>query len=440
MQLRFDRPKATFGLIWIAICAAGPSLACNDVRFDGFLSQPIEVDTRGMIPVMEVGLGEQTTALGIVDSGSPLTVVARTGDGSHQQGQLRLRERISTDRVERVGKQVVTRFIVRNVDIYDLALSPVGLDSEPVEIGAIVGADLLSRVALTLVYEQQLERGSLTLRDEISGTGEELAEDCDLCQLLKSDGFSRQRCNAVTGIRRRGGGQALIGGNERTLVPTRLVVGVCALPTLFNPTEPDPTALEASGTPLTGLIATGMGVSIIARSAFERLRLENPDLSAESGHTLHLPYGAEAVELTHIPRIAVVSNRTDRFGPCGEIARRRQMLVGAFERDDAGRGGAAIALAGNDDNRIAFAVLADESELFQGLRRELRPETADIDLLLGGSFLRFFETSLDYPAERVVLRCTQKTAGAGCETIPHCNEGARPPCSNARGLSDQPCN
>lgn len=439
MQLDGGRQSATLLPALAAIVVTVIGSGCGDTRFEGFLSQPIGIDMPSAIPLIEVGFAGREAALGVVDSGSPLSVVFRDGDGSRDQGDLRLRENVPAERVESVGKSVVTRFIVRDVQVYDLPLAPLGLAPDRVEIDAIVGADLLSLVSVSLAYEQDSERGSLIFRDEIAATSSELAEDCNLCDLLKQGGFSRQRCNAVSGARRRGGGKVLIGGTERALIATRLVMGVCALPDAFEPAQATTTALSISGVPMAGLISTGLGVSVMAQSALERVRLVEPEIAVEDGYTLRLPYGTEPASLVRLERLAVVSSQTRQLGPCGELARRRRMLAANLEPDDEGRSGASIALAGDQNAPVVVAVIGDDSALFQGLRQELRPETADVDLLLGGSFLRFFESTLDYPASRIILRCATHTAGLGCETVPQCNEGGTPPCSDARGLSNQPC-
>jgi hypothetical protein len=55
------------------------------------------------------------------------------------------------------------------------------------------------------------------------------------------------------------------------------------------------------------------------------------------------------------------------------------------------------------------AIIADTHPLIQGLRAELRPDVGEVDGLLGMDVLRSLEVDLDYPNERIILRCADPT-------------------------------
>lgn len=425
-------------------------LGCTDFRLEGFLSQPMSVELPSMTPLVELSFRQdgaesyEPPIAALVDSSSALTVISRGGSASRERGRLRVREKVPESRRAAVGQDVVTRFVMDGVHVVNLPVEPVGLAPDAVAIGGVLGADILARFSVSLVYRPTTSTtgpfGSLTLLDEKSGTSEELAVDCNLCDLLQEGGFARQRCDAVLPTTRRGGGDIIVAGEELAIAPTRLVVPVCALPDDFDPNAAA-TQPTDRGTPMSALVATGLGVSVMARSAFERLRLQDPELELEDGHTLLLASGQEPAALLRLARIALISDEREdeRLGACEELARRRRLLVGRPEPADRSEAAAAFAFAGDPAEGILFAVIADESPIFQGLRQELRPTVADVDLLLGGTVLRFFELDLDYPARRIVLRCVDDVAGADCHTVPQCIEGGRPPCSDARWLNGEAC-
>jgi len=59
-------------------------------------------------------------------------------------------------------------------------------------------------------------------------------------------------------------------------------------------------------------------------------------------------------------------------------------------------------------------VVADDDPLLQSLRAELRPEQPEIDGILGVHALATTEFDVDYPNNRLLLRCV----GGGCVARP----------------------
>jgi hypothetical protein len=379
------------------------TLACGDPGFEGELHQPIPIRVDEGIPLIEV-LFDQSSATAAIDSGSPLVVVAHELSGARRTGELRLQDGRHPE---------VTRFLFHEQEVFDLPVARLGLGA-PVAVQALLGAALLSRFSVNLDYRNAV----LILRDSIPDSARELAEDCVVDEVRAGEPGDL-RCAAVVGASRAGGGTIEVGGDIVELAGYRMVVPLCLQPAPFDPPTARRDAIEASGQPATAVVYTGLGQSVISRSAFDRLRVRYPDLAETPGATLHLPYGSEPVSTTRIDRLAIVSDQTADLAACRELARRRRLLLapaqGLDERDEDEHGASAAVISG----AIPFVILADESPLLSGLRAELRSLFAGVDVLLGGSALESFSIDLDYPAGRVILRCNDDGA-RHCRVMPFC--------------------
>jgi hypothetical protein len=93
--------------------------------------------------------------------------------------------------------------------------------------------------------------------------------------------------------------------------------------------------------------------------------------------------------------------------------------------DDHDRNGSSVAMV---NRAVPFAVLDDTRPIIQSLRQELSPFVGDVDVVLGGSFLRHFDVDLDYPARRVILQCAGNQSPAACEVLPFCSPAGNPRC------------
>lgn len=409
---------------------------CNDFRFEGFLGRdrPIPLILDQDILFADVSFRDQPPVRVALDTASPITTVApETAGSSAVSGRTR-----GDLRVYRGGDTSVTRFIFRNVEIYELPVEPVGLD-QSIAIDGLLGVDLLSRFAVHLRWHpttvtdagSSAALGSLALSPDIPDDTQSLAEECNLGDLLEDGGFARQRCLAVLRTPRLGGSISAIAGEERALPPTRIALPLCLMPASFDAVaagsaQQAPT--ETVGVSALGVVSTGLGISVISRSLFDRLKLAHPELTEEASSPLLLPSGPQPVSLTSIPRSAVVSSETRDLGPCGELARRRRLLVtpvDALPATDRNQRGAAFAFV---ELPVTFAIVDDEAPLIQGLRQELRPVAPDVDVVLGGDWLRNFDIDLDYPAGRTLLQCAPSTAGTSCQTVPYCRQDQSPRC------------
>ncbi|MBK8480437.1 MAG: hypothetical protein IPL40_04580 [Proteobacteria bacterium] len=409
---------------------------CGELRYEGFLGEPIPATLEQGVLVARVRVDDGPPLRAVVDNAASLTLL-RQSEG------FRSRRRRVALRLLDALRPTVTRFVFHDLELLEASAGPIGLDA-PLAVDLLLGVDVLAHFAVTLNYLGVADGGSataapraLTLRSELAGSNDQLAADCDVTRLVTADGLRSERCAAVFAGGLRGGGRASIAGESTVLPGRRVIAPLCLLPDDYDPTGDAAPPTAASGLDAVAIVASGVGTPLIARSAFEQLQARHPELQEAPGHTLYLPTGSEIVSLVSIPRAALVADMTRtlddprrNFGPCGELARRWRLLrLDRFALDaaqDRDERGAAVAWVGAP---IAFAIVDDRSPLLQGLRQELRPRVPDLDIVLGGEWLSFFETDLDYPASRMMLRCTAAAASSAvCRTLPFCRQDQRPPC------------
>ena len=329
------------------------------------------------------------------------------------------------------------RFVFHDLEVHHFEVKPVGRDSTT-PLGGLLGVPLLMHFTVRLDYRNR----TLTLLDGIPDTKEDLADDCLHPALATWSTAKTQHCTAVMDTPRLGGGRIRFMQNSSEevveLPPTRLAVPLCLLSAPFNPDEvkrgssPEEAkhlAAKTTGVPAHAVLATGLGLSMITQTALDRLLFWDPTLKKDilkAKATLYLPSGKHEVTVVTLPRTAMVSDETRWLGPCGELALRRRLIVGGkigiSKADETmladktfNAASAAILSTG-----VEFAVVPDSNSLIQGLRNELRPATPDIDVVLGGSFLKHFVMEIDYPGERTILRCADKSNPERCQVLPFC--------------------
>lgn len=324
------------------------------------------------------------------------------------------------------------RFVFHNLEHYDLPLQAVGLD-KPQVLGGLVGAPLLTNFVVRLAYARPAP--TLTFLDEVPDSNEELADDCDHKDLLSDSPTKLAGCTAVMYTPLHGGGLLQVGGETKDLDATRLVVDLCLQPSAFDakkaqagvdPAKQQHGAATVSGVATQAVISTGLGVTVISKSVLNRLKPLLGTLPQQIPQTLYLPYGNEQVTTITLDLMALVSNETRVLGPCSELALRRRLLVaGSVGLPQADKdlvstnriNGAGVALLSGN---ITLAVVAEESPLIQGLRKELRSSAANVDMIIGGSLLKHLEMEVDYPKDRTILRCAAGTAAKTCRVTPFC--------------------
>jgi hypothetical protein len=387
---------------------------CEELEYEGWLGKPIPITLEQGIPTIPVISGGRGPVTAVIDTGSPLTVFDRGGSGSGGETEFRLQHGILPSK---------SRFIFPELEVYDLGLGKIGLD-KPISVEGIVGASLLSSFTVRIDYGLQ---STLTLSDDLPDEDHELAGECKAANLTDPLKADKERCTAVIGAPRIGGGKLMLDDDLLDLPPTRLVIDLCLAPAdfdLLRGSSEDPR--KPSGVQVTAIVATGLGTSVITSSAYKRLAAADATLKAEGGRTLYLTGGTEKVSLVKVPRVAVVSNQTPELGPCGELALRRRWLLAdkvplgselELMIEDKRINGASAALS---TTPTTFAVMRDDAPLIQSLRNEVQPYASDVDVVLGGSFLELFDVIIDYPANRMILRCSRDAPTGSCQVLPWC--------------------
>jgi hypothetical protein len=297
-----------------------------------------------------------------------------------------------------------------------------GREGGEVPIDGILGADALRRVAVRLLPAA----GQIHFFPDIAGDSE----------------LHEEACEAVLSTPLRGGGRYVVGSETVQFFASRLVVSACLLPeatpyTLAGDLDKDQPISRVSGRDALLVVATGVPITVLTRSAYVALQAQAidgerpPPIEDLPTSRLFLPGGDPAGDLVQtatIPRIALTSRGDDENprGSCTELTVSRLMERCGLSTADfhpteceaavecpAGSavevGQVRVSLDGRAVDPIEVAVVADTHPIIQGLRAELRPDVGEVDGLLGMDVLRSLEVDLDYPDERILLRCADAT-------------------------------
>jgi hypothetical protein len=372
--------------------------ACDDAprAIDPF---PIRLDlSRGpAVAAIDVGDGPVPALIDTLSALTLLDPLAAAG-GEELPDPRRRRVRLLLIGLDADGLATIPRARFPDTDALELHPCPgdepcrVGVGDDSVPFDAILGADLLGRTAARFDFPAR----ELRFFPETAGSEAQLTNDC---QAVMPNVFA-------------GGGTMLVGGTEVSYSGRRPALGAC----LDMAGAPDD---EERGTDTLLLMSTGIGVTILAASAYDRYAMATgaPPRSALPAGTLNLPSGPADVVLGEVGRFALVgalSDETGERGPCRELFLNRLMSVRACEDEDAGlrncpcpdgdefcRTAAAVDLTGP----VEVAVLDDNHPLLQSLRDELRPGRPEVDGILGARAMAPLRVEFDYPNGRVVMRC-----------------------------------
>jgi hypothetical protein len=390
----------------LALLAA--ATGCDDAprAIDPF---PIRLDlSRGpALAAVDVGDGARPALIDTLSALTLLDPLAAAG-GEELPDPRRRKVKLTLLGLDADGLPTIPRARFPDTDALELHPCPgdepcrVGVGADSVEFDAILGADLLGRTAARFDFPAR----ELRFFPETAGTEAQLTNDC---QAVMPNVFA-------------GGGTLLVGGTEVSYSGRRPALGAC-LDIADAPED------RERGTDTLMLISTGIGISILAASAYDRYALATgaPARSALPVGTLNLPSGPTEVGLGEVGRFALVgaiSDEAGERGPCRELYLNRLMSVRACDDEDAGlrrcpcpdgddfcRTAAAVDLTGP----LEVAVLDDSHPLLQSLRDELRPARPEVDGILGARALAPLRVEFDYPNDRVVMRCRLPEA---CVTRP----------------------
>lgn len=291
--------------------------------------------------------------------------------------------------------------------------------------GAIVGANVLAGDALRL----RLGDDRAYLLADIGG------DDLDRTFV----------CDAVFPAPYRGGGTLIIGGTEVPFGGRRVTLRAC-LGAEPDPAVPIPQTERGSNALL--VMSTGIGTSILGRTAYERYRLAlakspTPPAAFEAlpERTVFLPSGAVFGRVGTVDRLALAAaSSSSSRAPCRQAYAHRFLAGRDCTPNEEG-------CPCDGDNEfcsvpavveleppggLQILIVDDDNATLQALRAELRPDQPEVDGILGADALETAELDIDYPHNRVLARCT----APGCVARPAlAEEGDREQVNNCISLA-----
>jgi len=411
-------------LLFVAVAPAG----CGDRNYE-IDSFPVAVELDAGVPI---GLShtpevDDITRVVVLDTATPLTIL----DDGKAPGSDPTRRLVTFTLLSPTAGGAVPRARFPSVSSLLGPVGSVGLAGEEMAIEGILGADVLQRVAVRV----NATNGDLHFFPDIAG----------------NDDLHDTACDAVLATPLRGGGKYVAGNETVQFLASRLVVSACLAPentpyTLAGDLDRGAPIARTSGRDALLVVATGVPITVITSSAYLALEGVTPfdDLPVSR---LFLPGGDPAgdeVKLGEITRIALTARGDEENprGSCMELAVSRLMERCGLTTLDvhppecladtecAAAGTAEIGQvrvpldAMRPPDAVRVAIVADTHPLIQGLRAELRPDVGEIDGLLGMDALRSMEVDLDYPGERILLRCADP-ADARCLVRPRMGDLTR---------------
>jgi hypothetical protein len=370
------------------------SFETNEFSGDPF---PILVDSADgaiIVGVQEAADPARRTA--VLDVISPLTLIDRGADvpvsfdttyltilGARTPGG-----ELDLPRARLLDKQVITLHPCATAECV------VGSVAAPRPYDALIGMNAFGGDALRLRLADQ----QIFILPDIAGSSLHRGRSCD----------------AVFDSPFRGGGTLVIGGTEVSFTNWRIAIDACI--------APRPARLlsqSARGANVLLVLSTGVGTSILSRSAYERYREVDPTLPTIEmlpEHTVFLPSGPVTGALTSLANLALVGNSdSNARAPC------RQMWANhLLAARDCRLGDDCPCTSGNNFcgvpsvveleplGGIPVLIVPDGNETLQSLRAELRPDRPEVDGILGADALRTLELDIDYPHDRLLMRCVDR--------------------------------
>jgi len=389
---------------WIVMLVCG-ALGCSSEtnRVDPF---PVAVELdRGsvFITVSDGRMGERVSAL--VDTMSPITLLDTFVPGSPEPTPRR--RQLDLILYSNSGESAVPRIEFGSVSSFDLhpcngtdSFCEIGVDADRRPFRGIVGADVLSRRAVRFdVADRRLQ-----FFPDIAGDNTARGKACD----------------AVFPSPFAGGGTLVLGGSEVSFSANRVAISACLHHDISQSLERD------RGTDVLFVLGTGIPVSLLSESAYERYRLlvddtaVAPKLELLPESSLYLPSGPIQVRLGSITRMALIAQGATTRGPCQELYANHVMSDDRCRSGELSPAecpcpdrndlfcstGAAVEL----DRAFDVAVVSDLSPLLQALRNELRPQHPEVDGILSTTAIAPLQLDIDYPNNRLLARCVETAA------------------------------
>ena len=409
---------------------AGCTLVTDSFRTNEFSGDPfpIHVGTESgavMIGVREPD-GPQLDA--VLDVLSPVTI---TDPGVERPKSLTTSDLILLGRGEPAAAAFeVPRARLRAAEVISLhpcevdePLCAVGRPGATQPYGAIIGANVLAGDALRLRLSDQ----QAFLLADVGGDDRDRTFVCD----------------SVFPSPYRGGGTLIIANTEVPFGGRRITLQACLgadldpdpVPAPDPDPEPNtqgPLVQSARGGDALLVMSTGIGISLLGKTAYQRYRQSlllrqqysrrippppppPPPLEALPDGSAYLPSGLVFGKLGTIDRIALAAaSSSSPRAPCRQAYAHR--LLTEHKRCQPGDDcpcadgkefcsvPAVVEL--QPTSGLQVLVVSDDNPTLQALRAELRPDQPEVDGILGADALRLAEVDIDYPHNRLLTRCT----------------------------------
>lgn len=412
---------------------AGCTLITDSFRTNDFSGDPFPIyigrESGAVMVALRKPGGPDLAA--VLDVLSPVTV---TDPGIDKPQELTTSDLIVLGRGSPTDPAFdVPRARLRAAEVFSLhpcseeePLCSVGRPGNDQNYDAIIGGDALAGDALRL----RLGENEAFLLADIGGDDRDRTFVCD----------------AVFPSPYRGGGTLLIADTEVPFGGRRVTLQACLGadpdPTLIMTPPPDSMSVtlpqSARGGDALLVASTGIGVSLLSEPAYERYRQASldqaalmrpsapfappPPLDELPDASAFLPSGLVYGRRALIDRLALaaVSSSSPR-APCRQVYAHHALLDALL--DVRPRSDILDWPCTNDDpfcsvpavveleplGGLEVLIVPDDNATLQALRAELRPDQPEVDGILGADALALAEIDVDYPHNRMLMRCTPQS-------------------------------
>lgn len=425
------RPAALAALACGALAGCSlitDSFATNEFSGDPF---PIQIGRESGAVLIGARRPDGTNLVAVLDVLSPLTLTDPGADISPTVGTTDL---VLVGRADpNIDAFDVPRARLRSADVLSLHPCPNG------EPDCVVGRPGAEQVYNAIIGANVLAGDALRLR----------LGDRQVFLLADVGGDERDRtfaCDAVFPSPYRGGGTLLVANTEVGFGGRRVTLQAC-LGVDSDPEQQPGTQTQIPQSSRGGdallLMSTGIGVSLLGETAYERYRqallqrvplppTPPPAVADLPAASAYLPSGLVMGRRATIDRLALAAaSSSSPRAPCRQAYAHRllsQPMRDCRIGDDCPCTGGSTFCAVpavveiEPAGGIEVLVIPDADPTLQALRAELRPDQPEVDGILGADALQLLEIDVDYPHNRVLMRCASDSPD--CTARPALSEAA----------------